>query len=287
MKIFLKEKMFNWTTFKTGGVADVVVEPENITEILLLVKFLREENYKYYILGNGSNLLISDQGIRGCIVHFGSLFSNIIINEEFLYAQSGASMSLISNALLEHNLTGFEELSGIPGTIGGAIVMNAGAYNKEISDLVISVDCIDKNNNIITIKKNDLDFRYRHSNIEENGLIVVAVRLLLKYGDKTEIQKKIEYYKKLRYAKQPIEPSAGSVFKRPENAFASILIQDSNLQGLRIGGAEVSKKHAGFIVNIDNATSTDIFKIINIVRDKIKTYYNIVLEPEIKFWGNF
>lgn len=287
MQVIIKPNMADYTTFKVGGVADVLAIPKNQTELLKLIEFLRNENIIYYIVGNGSNLLVSDKGLRGCVVHISKDMANIKVIGKKMYIEAGAKMSDIADAALKNGLTGFESLSGIPGTIGGAIMMNAGAYNQEISNLVVSIDVIDENNNIITLKKNDLDFSYRHSCIEKKGYIVLSVRLSLEEADKNLIENKMKQVKVLRESKQPIEPSAGSTFKRPENGFASLLIQESNLQGESIGDAEVSKKHAGFIINKGNATANDIFKLINKVRDTIKTYYNITLEPEIKIWGKF
>lgn len=287
MEVIIKPKMADYTTFKVGGIADVMAVPKNQFELLKLIEFLKDENIIYYVVGNGSNLLVSDKGLRGCVVHIGQNMSTIKVVGKKMYIEAGAKMSDIADAALKNNLTGFESLSGIPGTIGGAIMMNAGAYNQEIGNLVVSVDVIDENNNIITLKQDKLDFSYRHSCIEEKGYVVVAVRLSLEEGDKTSIQNKMNQVKVLRESKQPIEPSAGSTFKRPENGFASLLIQESNLQGERIGDAEVSTKHAGFIVNKGQATANDIFKLINKIKESIKTYYNITLEPEIKIWGKF
>lgn len=287
MEVIIKPKMADYTTFKVGGIADVMAVPKNQFELLKLIEFLRDENIIYYVVGNGSNLLVSDKGLRGCVVHIGQNMSTIKVVGKKMYIEAGAKMSDIADAALKNNLTGFESLSGIPGTIGGAIMMNAGAYNQEIGNLVVSVDVIDENNNIITLKQDKLDFSYRHSCIEEKGYVVVAVRLSLEEGDKTSIQNKMNQVKVLRESKQPTEPSAGSTFKRPENGFASLLIQESNLQGESIGDAEVSTKHAGFIVNKGQATANDIFKLINKIKESIKTYYNITLEPEIKIWGKF
>ena len=287
MEVILKPKMADWTTFKVGGMADVIAIPKNRFELIELIKFLRSENIIYYIVGNGSNLLISDKGLSGCVVQIGKNISSIKVEGTKMFIEPGATMKDIAEAALKNNLTGFEALSGIPGTIGGAIYMNAGAYNQEIGNLVVSVDVLDENNNVITLKKNQLDFSYRHSCIEEKNYIVLAVRLSLEEGLKENIVSKMEQVKSLRLSKQPTEPSAGSTFKRPENAFASLLIQDSNLQGERIGDAEVSTKHAGFIVNKGNATANDIFKLIGKIQERIKTYYNINLEPEIKIWGKF
>ena len=287
MDVILKPKMSDWTTFKIGGIADVMAIPKNRFELVELIKYLRSQNIIYYIVGNGSNLLISDKGIRGCVVQIGKNLSTIKVEGTKMYVEAGATMQEIAEAALKNNLTGFESLSGIPGTIGGAVCMNAGAYNQEIGNLIVSVDVLDENNNVVTLKKNQLDFKYRHSCIEEKEYVVLAARLSLDEGVRENIVAKMEQVKSLRMSKQPTEPSAGSTFKRPENAFASLLIQESNLQGESMGDAEVSTKHAGFIVNKGNATANDVFKLIGKVQERIKTYYNINLEPEIKIWGKF
>lgn len=288
MKVLLKENMSNHTSFKIGGPADVYVIPANEFELVDLMRFLRSKGIKYYIIGKGTNLLVSDKGVRGCVINILDKMSKINVIGNKVSVEAGALMVQIADECCNNNLTGFEPLCGIPGTIGGAISMNAGAYDKEISSLVLSVDVIDENSKIKTLYKDELDFSYRHSIIEDKGYVVTKVRLQLREGDGEEIRKKMSRFTALRTIKQPLEyPSAGSVFKRPENAFASQLIQESNLQGESVGGAEVSSKHAGFIVNTGNATAADVYKLIEKIQSRILTYYNINLEPEIKLWGKF
>ena len=286
MKVLLREKMSKHTSFRIGGEADVFVVPQSIDELKLLIKYLRENNIIYYIVGRGTNLLISDKGLRGCVVNIGSDISKIKVRGTKIEAEAGAQMIQIADEALNSGLTGFEQLSGIPGTIGGAIAMNAGAYDRNIDELVISCDVINEDNKIVTINKKDLDFSYRHSIIEEKGYIVTKVSLRLTEGNKNDILAKMNQIKNIRNTNQPLEyPSAGSVFKRPENSYASKLIEESGLKGERVGDAQVSEKHSGFIVNLGNATEKDVYKLITKIQKTIKTYYNIDLETEIKMWG--
>lgn len=286
MKVLLREKMSKHTSFRIGGEADVFVVPQSIDELKLLIKYLREKNIIYYIVGRGTNLLVSDKGLRGCVVNIGSEISKIKVRGTKLEAEAGAQMIQVADEALNCGLTGFEQLSGIPGTIGGAIAMNAGAYDRNIDELVISCDVINEDNKIITLNKKDLDFSYRHSIIEEKGYIVTKVALRLTEGNKNDILAKMNQIKAIRNTNQPLEyPSAGSVFKRPENSYASKLIEESGLKGERVGDAQVSEKHSGFIVNLGNATEKDVYKLITKIQKTIKTYYNIDLETEIKMWG--
>lgn len=288
MKIVYKQMMKDFTSFKIGGPADVFVEPKDIKELVEVVKFLRNNNYYYYVIGNGTNVLISDKGVRGCVIHIGKNLSKIKVTDTKIEAEAGTLLSEIAQVALKNKLTGFEQLSGIPGSIGGAVAMNAGAYGREMKDIVSSVNAIGDSGRVIKLSNSALDFGYRKSAILEKGYIITSVVLNLEPGDKKEIQENMDKYMTLRRAKQPLEfPSAGSTFKRPEGAYASLLIQDSNLKGEKIGGAEVSEKHAGFIINTGNATASDVFKLMEKVRSSVKTYFNVDLEPEIKMWGKF
>lgn len=288
MKIVYKQMMKDFTSFKIGGPADVFVEPKDIKELVEVVKFLRNNNYYYYVIGNGTNVLISDKGVRGCVIHIGKNLSKIKVTDTKIEAEAGTLLSEIAQVALKNKLTGFEQLSGIPGSIGGAVAMNAGAYGREMKDIVSSVNAIGDSGRVIKLSNSALDFGYRKSAILEKGYIITSVVLNLEPGDKKVIQENMDKYMTLRRAKQPLEfPSAGSTFKRPEGAYASLLIQDSNLKGEKIGGAEVSEKHAGFIINTGNATASDVFKLMEKVRSSVKTYFNVDLEPEIKMWGKF
>lgn len=288
MKIFIKKSLKDSTSFGIGGLADCFVEPKNIKELVSLIKYLRTANIIYYILGNGTNVLVSDKGVHGCVVHIGENLSNIRVKDNVIEAEAGALISDIAKTALNHNLTGFEELSGIPGTIGGAVAMNAGAYGKEMRDVVASVNAIVDTGRVSKLTKEKLAFTYRSSSIQTKNYIATSIVINLQPDKKENILSKMKKYRELREKNQPLEyRSAGSTFKRPEGGFASKLIQDSNLKGERIGDAMVSEKHAGFIVNIGKATSSDIYKLIQKVKQTVKVYFDIELEPEIKFWGKF
>lgn len=280
--------MKNFTSFKIGGEADIIAEPKDIKELVELIRFLRNKNVIFYILGNGTNILVSDKGIRGCVVHLGKNLSKIKVTGTKIEAEAGASMSDIAQIALKHKLQGFEALSGIPGSIGGAVAMNAGAYDKEIKDVVVSVNAINEQGRVVKLNKDTLDFSYRRSSIIEKKFIITTVTMNLQEGDKKEIMANMERYAELRRNKQPLDwPSAGSTFKRPEGKYAALLIKDSNLMGESVGDAEVSTKHAGFIINKGNARASDVYKLINIIKTDVKTYFNVDLELEIKLWGKF
>ena len=292
MKLLFKEPMKEHTTFKIGGLAEVFAIPQSIEELSRLIIFLRKEYINYYILGNGSNVLVSDKGIKGCVVHIGEEISKIKRKGNRLEIEAGASMAQIGEFCLENGLTGFEQLAGIPGTIGGAIAMNAGAYGKEISDILVSIDAINENGEINIFKKNELGLSYRKSTLIKgdmnNDYIVTSVYIALNEDEPKKIRERMDQYWNLRKEKQPLEyPSAGSTFKRPENGFASLLIKESGLTASKVGDAMVSEKHAGFIVNLGNAKANDVYKLIKKVQEGVKVYYNILLEPEVKIWGKF
>lgn len=288
MKLYFKPEMKDFTTFRVGGVCDVLAEPKDISELVKLIKYLKKNYIHYYIMGNGSNILVSDKGIRGCVIHIGSNLSKIKLNDTKIEAEPGVLMSEIASFALKNKLTGFEELSGIPGSVGGAVTMNAGAYGKSMKDLVVSVNAINDAGNSVKLSKDALEFDYRKSSIEEKGFVITNVILNLQQGNKNDIEKKMENYKILRNSKQPLEfPSAGSFFKSGNGYVASKLIQESNLKGETVGDAEVSIKHSGFIINKGNATATDIYKLMKKVQSVVKLYYNVDLEPEVKLWGKF
>ena len=288
MNVLFKEQLKNYTSFKIGGEADVIAEPQDIKEFVELIKFLRKNYIKFYILGNGTNLLVSDKGVRGCVVHLGKDLSKIKVNGNKIEAEAGALMSDIAQVALKNRLGGFEELSGIPGSIGGAVAMNAGAYQKEMKDVVSSANAINDAGRVVKLSRDALDFSYRRSSVLEKGYIITSVVINLQESNSETIKNNMEKYANLRKSNQPLEyPSAGSVFKRPEGGYASLMIKDSNLMGEHVGDAEVSTKHAGFIVNKGDAKAKDVYKLINIVKTDVKTYFNVELEPEIKLWGKF
>ena len=291
MLIKRKEEMKNHTSFKIGGVVDIFAEPENIEELIELIKYLRDNDFIYYICGNGTNLLVSDKGIRGVVVHIGQNISNIKIqktNKTKIEVEPGATMAQISDFCIKNGLKGFEPLSGIPGTIGGAIAMNASAYQKEIKDLVDKVDVLEEDGKINQYKKDELEFDYRKSIIDGQNKIVTRVILSLENGDPKEIEENVNKYRELRNNKQPVEHlSAGSTFKRPKGDYASRLIDECGLKGAKVGDAIVSDKHAGFIINTGNAKASDVLKLMDKIKESVNIYYGVMLEPEYRIWGKF
>lgn len=288
MIIRKKALMKDYTSFKIGGPADILAEPKDIKELVELIKFLRKQGIIFYILGNGTNLLVSDKGVRGCVVRIGKNLSKIRINGNKIEAEAGAAVSEIAQVALKNGLQGFEELSGIPGTIGGAVTMNAGAYEKEIRDVFSSANAINEAGRVVKLSKDAMNFSYRKSAVADGKFIITQVTLNLQEGNQKEIQNNMNRYRELRKNIQPLDmPSAGSTFKRPENGYASKLIEECHLKGERIGDAEVSTKHAGFIVNVGNAKATDVYKLTEKVKSDVKAYFNIDLELEVKLWGKF
>lgn len=288
MRVRLKEKMSEHTSFKIGGIVDAFVIPEDIKELVKLISFLRKERIIYKIIGKGTNILVSDKGLPGCVVYMGKDLAEIKNKGNKLECGAGASLAEVCEEARKHNLTGLESLYGIPGSIGGAVAMNAGAFKHDISDFIVSCDVIDETGKVKSYKKDKLDFSYRHSLIDEKGLIVTKVVLALEEGNSKKIKEEMDKVIAWRTNRQPLEyPSAGSVFKRPENGIASELIDKSNLKGKTVGGAQVSEKHAGFIVNINNAKSNDVYKLMEQIKEQVSIYYGIKLEPEIKLWGKF
>lgn len=285
-RILYNEDMKNHTTFKIGGPVDVMIIPTKEEEIIDCIKFLREKDIEFLIMGNGSNLLVKDGGIRGVVVKLGKDFSAVEVTDNNIYCESGALLSTISNVALKHSLKNFEFASGIPGTIGGGITMNAGAYGGEMKDVVKKVRVLDKNNEVKEYSNEDMNFRYRNSRVWEEGLIVLGVELSLDKGDYDSIKDTIIDLNHKRTSKQPIEyPSGGSIFKRPEGYYAGKLIDDSGLRGLRHGGAMVSEKHCGFVINVDNATCKDVLHLIQVIQKIVMDKYGVKLKREIKLLG--
>lgn len=283
--ILLNEPMKNHVYFKVGGPADMMVIPNTIEEIIQLVNYCRENKVPYFIIGNGSNLLVKDGGIRGVIIKLTSL-TDIEVKEDKVRAQCGAQLKDVSREALNHGLTGFEFACGIPGSIGGAVFMNAGAYDGEMSFVIDMITALDDKGNVIEISKEKLELGYRTSIIMKRGYVVLSVQLKLKQGEVKSIDERIRELTKRREERQPLEyPSAGSTFKRPEGYFAGKLIQDSGLKGKSIGGAAVSEKHSGFIINKGNATAKDILDLIAHVQDTVKKNFNVELHTEIRIIG--
>lgn len=284
--VLTEEPMSLHTSFKTGGNADVFVRADRAENIALAVQMLKREKIPYYIMGNGSNLLVRDGGVEGVIIQIGSRMNQIIVEGTRMEAQAGALLSALSAAACENSLTGLEFASGIPGTVGGAVFMNAGAYDGEIQNVIVSADVIDENGEILKMSKEELELSYRHSAIADRNRIAVGAQFELTKGNKDEIAAKIADFSARRRDKQPLNfPSAGSTFKRPEGCFAGKLIEEAGLKGRQIGGAQVSPKHAGFIVNTGNATSSDILELISCCIETVYHQFNIRLEPEVRIIG--
>lgn len=282
------EPMSVHTTFRVGGPADLFVMPRTKEEAQKTIVYLKENQIPYYILGNGSNLLVSDAGYRGVVVQIFKMMNQIEVKDNLIYAQAGVLLSVLANKALEHSLTGLEFASGIPGTLGGACVMNAGAYGGEMKDVLQEVVVLDRDGSIFTLGADELEMGYRTSAISKKDYIVLEAVLKLKKGDKDAIKCRMDELKEQRVTKQPLEyPSAGSTFKRPEGYFAGKLIQDSNLRGFTVGGAQVSEKHCGFVINKDQASAKDVWDLMTQVSDIVYEKFGVRLEPEVKMLGDF
>ena len=286
MKIIEKEPMKNHTTFKIGGVADKFCEAECIEDIIFAIKHAKENNIPLFVMGNGSNLLVSDKGIRGLVLKISDRFSKYEISGDTIKAESGILLSTLSKAAQKNGLAGMEFASGIPGALGGAIYMNAGAYGGEMQDIVKSVTYL-KDGEIRKIE-GGFGFGYRKSIFADNGAIILEAEIKLKEGNPDEIKAKMEELKKRRVEKQPLSmASAGSTFKRPEGHFAGKLIEDAGLKGYTVGGAAVSEKHAGFIINKGSATAEDVIMLIEYIKKTVKEKFGVELETEVKMVGEF
>lgn len=287
-KIIFDEPMKKHTSFKIGGTADYFFKATTLEELQNIIKFAKIKELPITIIGNGSNLLVTDKGIRGLVIKIDIKKLKIEKKDEFAVIEVGAGNKLMALAtkMKDEELSGLEGLSGIPGSVGGAIVMNAGAYGKEMKDVVLSTTCMDKNGKLYTFSNEEQEFSYRNSIFQKKDYIIIETKLKLEYGKKDEIQKRMEEYFKSRKEKQPIEyPSAGSSFKRQDGIITAKLIDDVGLKGYKIGGAQVSEKHAGFIVNYNNATATDVINLINYIKEKVYRKYGIKIEEEIKIIG--
>lgn len=283
--IKLDEPMKNHTSFKVGGPADILVTPDNISEVQAIIKICSDIGVNYYLIGNGSNLLIRDSGIRGVVIKLLKL-NKIKVEGNKIIAESGASLYNVARASLDAGLKGFEFASGIPGSIGGASAMNAGAYDGEMSMVLESMLAIDNNGELLSLTKDEMELSYRSSAILKHGYTVVSVTLRLHEGDKEVIKARIDDLAKKRSDKQPLEyPSAGSTFKRPEGHFAGKLIQDCGLKGACVGDAQVSEKHSGFIINRKNASAKDILNLIALVQREVEAKFGVQLHTEVRIWG--
>ena len=285
--ILKNEPMSKHTTFRIGGNADVFVSPK-VSQISDIMKLAKEYNVPVTVIGNGSNLLVGDKGIRGLVLSFGKEAEEIIIDGSCMIVSAGALLSKIAAEAAKRSLTGFEFAAGIPGTLGGAIVMNAGAYGGEMKDVLISATVLTPEGEVLELSNGELDFSYRHSCIPEKEYIVIEAVLEFMPSEEADIREKMEDYKKRRVDKQPLEyPSAGSTFKRPEGHFAGKLIEDAGLRGYTVGGAQVSEKHCGFVINKGDATAADVLGLIEDVKGIVYEKFQVTLEPEVKMIGEF
>ncbi len=283
-----QEPMARHTTFRIGGPADYFVELGSIEQIRAAIQVCREENLPWFVLGRGSNLLVSDKGYRGVILSIYKDFQKTEIQGETVTVQAGVLLTTLSGKVLDASLTGLEFASGIPGTIGGAVVMNAGAYGGEMKDIVRKVTVLDQDGEVRTLTCGEMQFGYRTSLAKKKGYIVLGAELTLKQGEKEKIRGEMQALKAKRIEKQPLEfPSAGSTFKRPEGYFAGKLIMDAGLRGAAVGGAQVSEKHCGFVVNTGNAPAADVRELMRQVQGKVQEQFGVHLEPEVRFLGEF
>lgn len=277
-----QELMQKHTTFHVGGAAKYFAMPKNVDEIQTLIAHCQKQNMPYCVLGNGSNVLFADAGYDGMIIQIGNAMSEIRVDGTVVYAQAGAILARVAKTAYEAGLTGMEFAAGIPGSIGGAIVMNAGAYGGEMKDIVSCVDVLSTDGTRRKYTCDEMEFSYRHSIIDSDK-IVVGVELALQKGDKTVILNRMNELAEARRSKQPLEyPSAGSTFKRPEGYFAAKLIDDSGLRGYRVGGAMVSEKHCGFVVNVEHASTADVLAVMQHVQEVVNEKYGVMLEPEVR-----
>lgn len=287
-RIRREEPMSGHTTFKVGGPAELFVTPGTFDEVRGTVKLCMAKQIPFYIVGNGSNLLVSDKGYRGVIIQIGKNLGEIRVEDTLVTAQAGARLSVIANQVMEEGLTGFEFASGIPGTLGGACVMNAGAYGGEMRDVLTEITVLTPKGDVFRIPQEEMELGYRTSVVSRKGYIVLEARMQLKRGNPQEIKAKMEELRKKRVSKQPLEyPSAGSTFKRPEGYFAGKLIQDAGLRGFAVGGAQVSEKHCGFVINRGGATAKDVANLMSRVSEIVEEKFGVRLEPEVKKLGVF
>ena len=284
--VLTEEPMSRHTSFQIGGPAEIFVQPATGDEVRQAICLAKEEQIPFFVVGNGSNLLVSDDGFRGMIVQIGRNLQEISVEDNVIYAQAGALLSRVARTALEHGLTGMEFAAGIPGSLGGAVAMNAGAYGGEMKDILKDVEVLTPDGEIKILSLEELDLSYRHSCIFEKDYIVLSVHLQLEQGDKTVIRNRMDELARARREKQPLEyPSAGSTFKRPAGYFAGALIQDAGLKGYTVGGAQVSEKHSGFVVNRGGATAEEVLFLIKQVQKKVKSRFGVTMEPEVRMVG--
>lgn len=287
MEVKIREPMKRHTSFRAGGPADWYVAPENADELTAVCRACQKAGSRFYVIGNGSNLLVSDEGFCGVIIST-EKFGKLEVTGKKLKAGAGVLLSKAASAALKAGLSGLEFAAGIPGSIGGAVVMNAGAYGSEMKDVLKSVTVLDPDGNVLTLDTKELELGYRTSIVPKKGYVVLEALFSLEFENTEIIRQKMEELAGKRKEKQPLEyPSAGSTFKRPEGYFAGRLIEDAGLKGFCVGGAAVSEKHAGFVINKDNATASDIYRLCEEVKRRVKEYSGVTLEMEVKLLGQF
>lgn len=286
-RVLKQEPMKKHTTFRVGGPAEYYMIPKR-DEIEALIRLCNHYNIPFLIIGNGSNLLVSDRGIRGAVIEIGKEMDEIQIEGERIVVQAGALLSKTAHRAMKESLTGMEFAAGIPGCVGGAVAMNAGAYGGEIKDILSCVTILTKEGEVKKLSAKELELSYRHSIISAKEYIVLDAEFVLKKGEREQIESRMEELKEKRVEKQPLEyPSAGSTFKRPEGYFAGKLIMDAGLRGFQVGGAAVSEKHCGFVINRGDATAADIYQLIQEVQKEVSRRFGVKLEPEVKMVGDF
>ena len=279
----IDEPMADHCTFRCGGNADVFITPGSIDELTEVIAACRVAEYPFLVIGNGSNLLVRDEGYHGAVNEVNTRISDIDVIGEEIVADAGAKLSAVAMTAMENDLAGFEFAHGIPGNVGGAVVMNAGAYGGEMKDVIKWVKALDQDGNIVTLNASELEMGYRTSIIAKKGMIVLQMCIQLMLGSAEEISYIMQMFMQKRRTSQPLEyPSAGSTFKRPEGYFAGKLIDDAGLRGYRVGGAMVAEKHCGFVINYDHATATEILQLMKDVQQKVKEQFGVDLEPEVK-----
>ena len=283
--IKIDEKLSSYVNFKVGGPADILLIPKSKEQVIKSVEVCKENKIPFYLIGNGSNILVRDGGFRGVVISLKEV-NTIIVDGDKIEAECGAMLKAVSDKAMENSLTGFEFACGIPGTIGGAVFMNAGAYDGEIAHVIESAEIIDEECNIVRLSNKDLDFGYRSSIVMKKGYTVLSAVFKLEKGQVKTIKELVDDLTNKRESKQPLEyPSAGSTFKRPTGYFAGQLIQDAGLKGYSIGGAAVSEKHSGFVINKGNATAKDITDLIKYIQDEVKRQFGVELHPEVRIIG--
>ena len=284
-EIKIDENMSNHIHFKVGGPVDILLIPSKVSQVVETLKICKNENIPYFIIGNGSNLLVKDGGIRGVVIKLSNLLS-IEVNGNIIKASSGTLLEDVSKKAVENSLTGFEFACGIPGSVGGAVFMNAGAYDGEIKNVIKEAEVLDRDGNIKVLSKEELELGYRTSKVMKDNLVVISATFELSKGDKEKIRERVNELTEKRESKQPLEyPSAGSTFKRPEGYFAGKLIQDAGLKGASLGGAAVSEKHSGFVINKDGATAEDVLNLIAHVQNEVKKQFGVELHTEVRIIG--